>query len=323
MIYGFVDEDLKIINKENPLYIQAEYAKKIGKFSLVSLEKESFEGTFPCTCDEKVFLRTTCENFEAALNVLENIDVEPVETMDDVEYIQNWFQLGLTKRIICKMTLEDILGPRGRSWVEKNLTEYPYLFIKSFVKGFSCVVSKDRLFDGDKKMTEFLTTQCALWGKEIMVSGFCEIKKDSLGTKETRHVILNGKVMNSSRQIKSLVHNVPKSHSMKAHEVANTLREIKHFPENYMMDIGEFIDDKGQVYIDIVEINPVSTAMCYLNNSIFENIGNEELCVSSTDTLNMGIEFYNDYIKNPEMYHVRRSSNGHYTYISESHFDFR
>lgn len=323
MIYGFIDEDLKNMDKDNPLYIQAEYAKEIGKFCLISLECGTMKGDCSGICEEGLLLRTTCENCEAALQLLENLGIGVMETREDIKKIENWFQIGLTRRKIFKIKLDDITDSSDNGWIEKNFADCSYIFMKSLVKGFSCIMCKDKLRNKEEDMVEFLTGQCALWGKELIVSGFTDIKKDSLGTKETRHMIFHGKVLNSSRQMKSLVHNVPKSHIVKAREMVDLLRTVNGFPENYVLDLGEFIDEDGQVYIDIVEINPVSTSMCYLNNSIFEYTGDEGMRDESLSTCNMGPEFYSHYKKNPEMYHMRRTSNGHYSYTSETQFDFR
>lgn len=320
MFYGFVDEDLRSVNKNDPLFLQAEYAKIIGKFCLLNLDKRTIDRECVNEGDEKLLLRTTCENYDLATKVLESLNINLVETKYDVEYIENWFQLELTKRNIRKMTLEDMTNPDGKYWIKKNLANQPCVFIKSLVKGFSCVMPKDGLLNNDEELMRFLSEQCSLWGSELIVSEFLNVKRDSLGNRETRHVIFNNKVVNSSRQIKYLVHNVPKSHVMKAYEIVDRLCKVKDFPQNYVLDVCEFIDENEQVYIDIVEINPLSTSMCYLNNSIFHVGESDE---KSLFTYNMGIEFYNDYLVNPERYHLKRKSNGQYSYTTETHYDFR
>ena len=40
MLYGFIKEDIKQLDKENPLYIQARYAQKIGKYCEMDLNKK-------------------------------------------------------------------------------------------------------------------------------------------------------------------------------------------------------------------------------------------------------------------------------------------
>ena len=51
-------------------------------------------------------------------------------------------------------------------------------------------------------------------------------------------------------------------------KMAEEISKIKGFPKNYILDIGEFLKDEKLVP-DVVELNPITPAMCYVNNSIF------------------------------------------------------
>ena len=93
-----------------------------------------------------------------------------------------------------------------------------------------------------------------------------------LGTREIRHIILNNQVVNSFRALHSLKHTVPKSHKNIAIHMVDHIRRLGVFPANYALDLGEFIDSNGNSYIDIVELNPISCSMCYVNNSIYTNV---------------------------------------------------
>ena len=94
-----------------------------------------------------------------------------------------------------------------------------------------------------------------------------------LGTREIRHIILNNQVVNSSRALHSLKHTVPKSHKNIAIHMVDHIRRLGVFPANYALDLGEFIDSNGNSYIDIVELNPISCSICYVNNSIYHRRG--------------------------------------------------
>ena len=89
-----------------------------------------------------------------------------------------------------------------------------------------------------------------------------------LGTREIRHIILNNQVVNSSRALHSLKHTVPKSHKNIAIHMVDHIRRLGVFPANYALDLGEFIDSNGNSYKDIVELNPISCSICYVNNSV-------------------------------------------------------
>lgn len=69
-----------------------------------------------------------------------------------------------------------------------------------------------------------------------------------LGTREIRHIILNNQVVNSSRSLHSLKHTVPKSHKNIAVHMADHIRSLGVFPDNYALDLGEFVDCNGDSY---------------------------------------------------------------------------
>lgn len=121
-----------------------------------------------------------------------------------------------------------------------------------------------------------------------------------LGTREIRHIILNNQVVNSSRVLHSLKHTVPKSHKNIAIHMVDHIRRLGVFPANYALDLGEFIDSNGNSYIDIVELNPISCSMCYVNNSIYADVIPE--IGECQRQLMMGAEFCYDAIANPKNY---------------------
>ncbi len=139
-----------------------------------------------------------------------------------------------------------------------------------------------------------------------------------LGTREIRHIILNNQVVNSSRALHSLKHTVPKSHKNIAIHTVDHIRRLGVFPANYALDLGEFIDSNGNSYIDIVELNPISCSMCYVNNSIYADVVPE--IGECQRQLMMGAEFCYDAIANPKNYDMLRISNKSYTYTSDNQY---
>ena len=84
------------------------------------------------------------------------------------------------------------------------------------------------------------------------------------------------------------------------------------------LDLGEFIDSNGNSYIDIVELNPISCSMCYVNNSIYADVVPE--IGECQRQLMMGAEFCYDAIANPKNYDMLRISNKSYTYTSDNQY---
>lgn len=82
------------------------------------------------------------------------------------------------------------------------------------------------------------------------------------------------------------------------------IRRLGVFPANYALDL------------DIVELNPISCSMCYVNNSIYADVVPE--IGECQRQLMMGAEFCYDAIANPKNYDMLRISNKSYTYTSDN-----
>lgn len=82
--------------------------------------------------------------------------------------------------------------------------------------------------------------------------------------------------------------------------------------------VAHLIPDNGNSYIDIVELNPISCSMCYVNNSIYADVVPE--IGECQRQLMMGAEFCYDAIANPKDYDMLRISNKSYTYTSDNQY---
>ena len=153
-----------------------------------------------------------------------------------------------------------------------------------------------------------------------MISELYGIRSDSLGNKESRHFVVDGKIVNSSRQLKSIRHAVPQNLLTHAEEIVKSISQVQGFPKNYVIDICEF-ERGGRSFVDVVEMNPVTTSLCYVNNSVFFEMVPE--VVSIRNKLRMGVEFCFDAITHPERYLQKRHSGVSYAYYSETQYDFR
>ena len=261
-----------------------------------------------------VLLRCTYDNMIAGIRLLSKQGANLVETEHDVERIESWYRLGLTRRSIQEVELSELMSAQNHLGIEDKI------FLKSKHKGFSAIIGVVRIARHDAETVAFLEEQSRRYGSRMVLSKYLPIKNDSLGTRETRHIILNNQVVNSSRSLHSLKHTVPKSHKNIAIHMANHIRSLGVFPANYVLDLGEFVDCNGDSYIDIVELNPISCSMCYVNNSIYADVVPEiSECLHQ---LMMGVEFCYDAIANPKNYDTLRISNKNYTYVSDNQYSF-
>ena len=316
MYYCFLKEDIEQLTYDS-LIIQKEYATRLGSLYVGSLNQQTIydaSGAKASITDEKVLLRCTYDNMTAGIRLLSKQRANLIETERDVERIESWPQLELTSRSIQEIELSELLSAQNHLGAEDKI------FLKSKHKGFSAIISTARIARHDAEVITFLEEQNRKYGSRMVLSKYIPIKNDSLGARETRHIILNNQVVNSSRLLHSLKHIVPMSHKNAAIHIANHIRSLDVFPANYALDLGKFVDYNGNSYIDIVELNPISCSMCYVNNSIYTDVVPE---ISECQRqLMMGVEFCYDAIANPKNYDTLRISNKNYTYVSDSRYSF-
>ena len=313
----FLREDTDgLIN--DPLIIQKEYAKRIGSLYVGSLERQKIfdDSGAPVTiANEVVLLRCTYDNLIAGLRLLEKQGANLIETEADIKAIESWHELGLTKRQLWEVDLLDLVTESS-----KILGITDKIFVKSKSKGFSAVINTSRIAQLDSEIIAFLEAQSRKYGNRMVFSKYIPIKTDSFGTRETRHVILDNQVANSSRFLHSIKHTAPKSHMTKAQEIVHRIKDLGVFPSNYVLDLGEFVDDNDNPYVDIVELNPLSCSMCFVNNSIF-SVDVPEIR-EYRKLLMMGYEFCFDALRNPQRYTITRATNRSYAYTSDSRYFF-
>ena len=88
------------------------------------------------------------------------------------------------------------------------------------------------------------------------------------------------------------------------------LSAIKGFPASYVLDLGDFIDADGCTYTDIVELNPLSSSLCYVNSSPF-TVEVPEIA-QVRQTWGMGFQFCLDYLSAPDRYVFTKPANRSY-----------
>lgn len=321
MYYCFLLEDK--VPAADPLYIQGVYARRLGCCCVASLKQQAAfdsRGSPIDLSDKKVILRTTCENVAQGLKLLERLGAVSIETETDIAQIESWYALNLTHRRVLETSVDDLLRLDSTNWLCQFISERDFVFIKSKRKGFCGVVRSSRILHPDLELKQYLQNEQAKYGAQLLVSEYQRIKVDSMGKRESRHFIFNGIVANSSRAVHSVRHTVPKSHMENAHEVASRIATLPNFPSNYVLDIGDFILDSGETDTDIIELNPLTTSMCYVNNSVFYTVLPE--IEKLHEQYMFGPEHCYDALINPNKYHYDRVTNRVYSFTSENRRDF-
>ena len=190
MYYCFLKEDIEQLTYD-PLIIQKEYAMRLGCLYVGSLELQTIydaSGAKVSIADKRVLLRCTYDNMIAGIRLLSKQGANLVETEHNIERIESWYRLGLTSRSIQEVELSELMSAQNHLGVEGKI------FLKSKRKGFSAIISTARIAQHDAETIAFLEEQNRKYGSRMVLSKYIPIKNDSLGTRETRHIILNNQV---------------------------------------------------------------------------------------------------------------------------------
>ncbi len=319
--YCYVWEDLKNLPETDPLYIQFQYAKSIGKALLCDLSSKRFSCPESCAAPDlhgkRTMLRASCGTYASALALLTEQGAQPAETFEDILRIHRWYEMELTRRTIIPVKSGELIEPDGLNISGNLFKDTETVFLKTVDKGFSLQISMDKLRTVSDDFVTFMRIHCPTGKEELLLSPWCCIKKDSLGPVEARFFVINGRILNSSRFLHSVKHSVSGSIRRFAADIVEKISRTKDFPTSYVLDIAMFESEEG-FEADVEEINPLSTSMCYINNSVFDFLMPE--CRSMYKTAGWGYEYCLDAAKHPERYFLDRAGGITYQYVSENRF---
>ena len=264
MIYCFSSHVLSI----DEFAIQAQYAQHLGKFCLFDIEAGKTVNEFGECVNVKrkrVLLRASCGEREQIICELESMGAILAETVEDIKKIEKWTTFYSDRPIALfrdKNSIRQALQKGTYSW----MTPSAGLFIKSKRKGFSAIVNGSQLLNKSFWCWEKTVRKNSL-ADEYIVSEAMNISKDEIGFREVRLFVRNHQIQNMSRMIHTLQHEVEKVFYEKGLEVINRLKAMK-FPPNYVLDLAE-IETPTIKKIVMIEMNTITSSMCYVNNSIF------------------------------------------------------
>lgn len=322
MKYCFVTEDIKNDEKNSgQFHLQAKYAEKIALVCYCDLELKEIvdtNGNRVSVNGEKILLRASIETIIAAQELLVSAGAVLIENASDIEKIENWIELGINKRGIKRITVGKLLQDCIADTYEIESEKEDLLFVKSIKKGFSICCSRKNLNSHNDELMKLLRKYNYSDCDQVLVSKYYEIEKDSLGKKEARFIVLDNTIINCSRYLWGLHHNVPGQLKRKAEETVSMIAKL-NFPANYVLDMGIFQSER-EPFVDVVEINPLTTSWCYINNSIFIDVVNEIKPFKTR--YSYGNEYLLDYMKNPEKYHLSRQYDVCYELLNENRYYF-
>lgn len=320
--YCFLKEDIQKLNDRNPLMLQIRYAQHLGLFLCCSLTEKivtDITGTVVGVENLKIFLRSSYNLMEEAIELLEKKGAILLETVDDIKKIEDWSRYNLSVRLIYNLRVQDILEQNYSADIRKLLEKNDEVFLKTKRKGFTAKVLTRKIAQRESDLIEFLQDKCPNLNEELLITDYLMMRKDSFGKKEFRTIVLEGAIFNVSREVHSVKHIVPAKWVREAELFVDKISYETNLPSNYVLDIGEF-EDKGHRYWDVVEMNPVTSSLCYVNNSIFSQYTDE--IVEWYRKTGMGKEYCYDACSYPDKYVLERDANKSYEYASEERYVF-
>ena len=165
MYYCFLKEDIEQLTYD-PFIIQKEYAMRLGSLYVGSLEQQTIydaSGTKVSIADKRVLLRCTYDNMIAGIRLLSKQGANLVETEHDVERIESWYRLGLTRRSIQEVELSELMSAQNHLGIGDKI------FLKSKRKGFSAIIGAARIAQHDAETIAFLEEQSRRFGGRMLL----------------------------------------------------------------------------------------------------------------------------------------------------------
>lgn len=310
MLYYCFTTNLVTSRSDDDSALQYAYAKALGRALWLDLCSKTVlcNGVKFDITGKIILLRTTSDKAEIAIETIKALGGQLVEDNQAIKELKHWFMFLPPTRCIESFDslskMLDILKSKEIPWLQRDKS----VFIKTVKKGYSSIISSNEILD--KNFFDNITPKIKL-NDEIVISQVEDIRTDSFGKMEWRCIVRYGQVQNISRYFHSLVHKIPQDIFHTASNMVAMLKAHGFSLSDYIMDLMLTADNR----IEIVELNPLSSSMCYINNSIFTEAIDDILNVHLL--YGFGYEYCFDYLSNPTRYHMSPQDNVKYTYVTE------
>lgn len=191
----------------------------------------------------------------------EKQSIELISTLTDDDYVQRWINFYKPKRKISIIKGSDFLDPIVIESIREEVGER--FFFKTLDKNYSAIAKVDYLMNENSVLFNALVKHS---DEEFIISEAVDIIEDEIGKLEYRCVVIKGVLKNISRTTNVSKHEISLSVINKAKDIMNELGK-KIFPISYVLDLFEYINQKGELVLDILECNPICFSGLYLYNS--------------------------------------------------------
>ena len=271
MLYCFSRPQLQAAFPYDDMALQARFAHALGAEAVFDPRTGAFTrlgGGKVTLTGERVLLRCGHEDFASMASAAEEQGARLVESERERAAIRRWYALLPPRRPLFRLTADEILSGHLPRETAAWLTGETDVFFKSVRKGGHQILSARRLLFPDRVLKASLEGFARQGYGEYLVARRETVAEDAWGRREVRCFVWAGRPGALSRCLLGRPAEVPEAFPKAAEEFTARGGAAAGFPRNYVLDLAEWVGPEGP-YVDVVELNPVSTALCYSGNSVF------------------------------------------------------
>ena len=207
---------------------------------------------------KKVLIISDIFRLYEMLDLIDEFEGNSINSIEEIEQVKHWPQFIETfHRDVSIITGEDFEDLSFLTYLFERYGVNGSIFLKTVEKDFHGVIS---IIDAVEPDSPFRKAMKYHLQDEFIISPIVTIDQDKLGKKEYRAFIHNRTVTSISRTLHKTYHQIPEQ---VIHFINGIIAELPDdFPSYFVLDVAS-INEK----LDILEFNPIETAMPYLYNS--------------------------------------------------------
>ena len=272
IIYCYIDIDRKK-NQFHSRWEEFAYSKLQENSCYYDENVDEFfdkDGNLFSITGKRVLIRSQIREIVPTLEAIQRKGGIPINSKQDINRILNWQREIPINRSHLFVKGKEILENEEIKRKIVELSHDNQFFLKTIEKDFSDVISVEELFDPSKG---FLSALELHRETEFIVSEVVDILTDQYGKVEYRCFVVDGKILNISRNLFCTYYATEPKVLEQANYILNRIKIISDFPTTFCMDImiASYPNNPNIFVSDIVELNPLEATGEFLYNTVWEN----------------------------------------------------
>lgn len=298
IVYCYMDTNKKV-NPYRSNTEELEYSKSQKNVCYYNKYLDGFfdQNGLPFSITDKIILmRTSIKYIDTILEAIERKGGIPINSRQDINRIINWKkEISVNHSYLFAKGKEIIENEEVRRKIVELSNEKGF-FLKTVEKDFSGVIPIEELFDSSRGLLPALELHRET---DFIISEAVDILSDEYGKLEFRCFVVDGKILNISRNLLCTYHNIETGVWEQANNLLNRIKRAPDFPITFCMDImvASSFKNKNLYTYDILELNPLEASGEYLYNTVWqnsidytENLETESQLVTSKDSIKVKMQ---------------------------------